>query len=243
MSERGESGIGITLGGIAFLIFILIFAGLRGDVTTGSSTVSFSPPIGATSTSSSSVAPSEDGTVESTTTTQGTTPISTGTSVVATNGILVVDGDSKRMTSFAQPAPCIVHHAAKGEPLPDPSCTPGVISTRVTQENIGFTICVSGYTDKIRPPSSQTRKAKKIVAVAYNVEGVEGEYDHLIPLELGGANDVRNLWLEPGKMPNPKDTIENRLKKLVCDGKITLADAQARIAKDWTTALNGLPSR
>ena len=35
------------------------------------------------------------------------------------------------------------------------------------------------------------------------------EYDHLVPLELGGApNDPRNLWPEPGASPNPKDELE-----------------------------------
>ena len=34
------------------------------------------------------------------------------------------------------------------------------------------------------------------------------EYDHFVPLELGGAtNDRRNLWPEPGATPNPKDAV------------------------------------
>jgi hypothetical protein len=67
---------------------------------------------------------------------------------------------------------------------------------------------------------------------------VPGEYDHLIPLELGGASDTRNLWFEPGVLPNPKDKIENALRQRVCSGAMTLADAQRRIATDWTTALS-----
>lgn len=245
MNERGD-GSPITIGAVAVIVFILLIAGLRDNSSTIPSPVTFSTP-GATTSSSSSVAPSVDVTGEVATTTSAapavTTPISTGTSVLLRDDILLVDGDTKRMTNFVQPAPCIVHHATDGSPIPDRSCTPGAISTRVTQQNIAFTICVPGYTAKIRPPSSQTGKAKKIVAEAYNVVGVEGEYDHVVPLELGGANDVRNLWLEPGKLPNPKDAIENKLKALVCAGKVTLADAQARIARDWTTALAGLPSK
>ena len=56
-------------------------------------------------------------------------------------------------------------------------------------------------------------------------------------LELGGSNDARNLWIEPGKIPNPKDSVENALHKAVCDHKITLAAAQNAIATNWTTAL------
>ena len=42
-----------------------------------------------------------------------------------------------------------------------------------------------------------------------------GEYDHLVPLDLGGANASSNLWLEPGPTPNPKDAVEQRLHEAV----------------------------
>ena len=60
-----------------------------------------------------------------------------------------------------------------------------------------------------------------------------GELDHLIPLELGGSSDVRNLWPEVGPIPNPKDRVENELRDWVCSGRIKLAVAQQEIAKDW----------
>ena len=91
----------------------------------------------------------------------------------------------------------------------------------------------------VRPPSSVTDPLKQATAVAYQIAS-GGEYDHLIPLELGGANSIRNLWLEPGLIPNPKDTVERRLHDLVCAGRLRLSDAQSRIAHDWTTALDGL---
>src|SRR5664279_3814140 len=63
------------------------------------------------------------------------------------------------------------------------------------------------------------------------------EEDHLISLELGGASsDQRNLWPEPGTSPNPKDKVENELHRRVCAGSMPLAEAQQRIATDWTTA-------
>jgi len=49
--------------------------------------------------------------------------------------------------------------------------------------------------------------------------------------------DPRNLWVQPGSIPNPKDSVENRLHTAVCTGKVTLGDAQHAIATDWTTAL------
>ena len=60
------------------------------------------------------------------------------------------------------------------------------------------------------------------------------EYDHFVPLELGGAtNDPRNLWPEPGASPNPKDAVENYLNREVCDHTMTLARAQAAIVANW----------
>ena len=58
---------------------------------------------------------------------------------------------------------------------------------------------------------------------------------------LGGAPlDTRNLWPEPGPQPNPKDAVERKLQLAVCAGRISLIDAQERIASDWTTATRGL---
>ena len=31
-----------------------------------------------------------------------------------------------------------------------------------------------------------------------------GEHDHLVPLELGGANASSDLWIEPGASPTPR---------------------------------------
>jgi hypothetical protein len=45
--------------------------------------------------------------------------------------------------------------------LPDPHRTPGAINPAVTQETIGSTICVSGWTRTIRPPSEYTTALKR----------------------------------------------------------------------------------
>ncbi len=92
----------------------------------------------------------------------------------------------------------------------------------------------SGQTDSI------TAAEKRGNAAAYGYSGpLSGiEYDHLVPLELGGdPNDPRNLWVEPGESPNPKDGIESKLHQLVCEGRVPLAAAQGAIANDWTTAM------
>jgi hypothetical protein len=124
--------------------------------------------------------------------------------------------------------------------LPDPSCTPGAIDEKVTQDNIYQTICVKGYTKTVRPPVSYTNglKIQQITDYGYiDKNPKDYEEDHLISLELGGAPaDPNNLWPEPGASPNPKDEIENLCNERVCNGEITLSQAQSEIAINWTTA-------
>lgn len=122
--------------------------------------------------------------------------------------------------------------------LPDPVCTPGAIDPAVTQQNIKSTICATGYTGKVRPPLSVTSPVKGALMSAYGIKASFSGYelDHLVPLELGGANSISNLWPEIGGSPNPKDTVENRLRREVCAGTLPLAQAQSAIAADWLTA-------
>lgn len=127
--------------------------------------------------------------------------------------------------------------------LPDPTMTPGATDPRVTQENVNQTICVPGYTETVRPPTSYTNKIKRqqIQDYGYTDKNL-GHYeeDHLISLQLGGSpDDPRNLWPQPydgACGARVKDKIEGRLKKLICKGQISLADAQHAIATDWITA-------
>jgi len=135
-----------------------------------------------------------------------------------------------------------IENAADGSVLPDPKCTPGAIDPAVTQANLSSTICVSGYTKTVRASSASTGKEKVVSLSQYGMNySHTTEYDHLISLELGGANSVSNLWPEPNKssaagVVNPKDKVENALNKAVCSHQVTLAAAQKAIATNWTTA-------
>lgn len=159
-----------------------------------------------------------------------------------------------------QPQPpagsCHYRYTPAGEPLPDPRCTPGAISPKVTQDKdtLSSTVCRAGYTKSIRPAGYITRAEKLANAQSYSFTGdmADAEYDHLVSLVLGGdPNDPRNLWIEPpspGHKPtdgvnNPKDIVENKLSAAVCSGRVPLAAAQNAIATDWTTALHRLGVR
>jgi hypothetical protein len=84
---------------------------------------------------------------------------------------------------------------------PNHGLTPGATNPAVTEATIAKTICVSGYTAKIRPPSSHTTDLKRHQIVAYGDADsnlADYEEDHLISPEIGGASrDPKNLWPEP----------------------------------------------
>jgi hypothetical protein len=113
------------------------------------------------------------------------------------------------------------------------------LNPAVRQATIGRTICRTGYTTQIRPPSSYTDplKIESMKAYGLGTDTSAFEFDHLISLELGGAPaDIRNLWPESHYGPSfsyRKDGLENSLNAKVCDGAISLAAAQRRIV-DWT---------
>jgi hypothetical protein len=163
--------------------------------------------------------------------------------------IPVGTGPSGTYRVQVQPAAGSCHYrvldAAAGSVLPDPKCTPGASNPAVSPATLRATICRSGYTSSIRPPETITsaEKAASIKAYAYSGDRRVVEYDHLIPLELGGdPNDARNLWPEPNAatattFTNAKDAVEDHLNAMVCSGAVSLAAAQNAISSNWTTAV------
>jgi hypothetical protein len=120
--------------------------------------------------------------------------------------------------------------------MPNPKLTPGAVDTSVTQANIGETICKSGYTATVRAVTEDVRRK---VAQKYGVPladlAKDVEIDHFISLEIGGSNDIRNLWPQYYKGQagyfgaREKDVVENWLHKQVCGGLLTLGQAQNAI--------------
>jgi hypothetical protein len=161
-------------------------------------------------------------------------------------------GWSARGLEGPVPAPgsCRSRLAADGAARPDAACTPGAVDGTVTQSDLGRTVCrPGGDTAAVRPPEPVTEPFKLSDLRAYDRGGPTGAYelDHLVPLELGGSSDTRNLWPEPDDRPAPgvansKDLMESALHALVCavgpcHPSVPLALAQRLIAADWTTAL------
>jgi len=129
----------------------------------------------------------------------------------------------KRIKTFG----CVVN-----KKLPDSSCTPGDIFPDVTTRQI----CVPGYSKNVRNvPESEKNQVYAEYGITTHTTG-EYEVDHLISLELGGSNDIANLWPEAAE-PKPgfheKDKVENYLHEEICNGAMTLSEAQNIISSNW----------
>jgi hypothetical protein len=126
---------------------------------------------------------------------------------------------------------------AAGPLVPNKALTPGAINPAATKA----VICVNGYTSQpgVR---NVTEAMKKQVFASYGIDPKSDKYeiDHLISLELGGANDTHNLWPQSYTTTplnaHVKDALENKLHALVCTGKADLATVQKDVSADWTAA-------
>jgi hypothetical protein len=132
---------------------------------------------------------------------------------------------------------CAAHNA-----LPDAACSPGAIFPDATKEQI----CTPGYSKNVRDvPDSEKNQVYAEYGVTHHTTG-EYEVDHLISLELGGSNDIANLWPEAAE-PRPgfheKDKVENYMHDQVCSGAVSLQQAQVQIATDWMSIYSKMPSK
>lgn len=133
----------------------------------------------------------------------------------------------------------IVGSARAGD-LPDPVLTPGVTTTATLHA-----ICTTVWgKDRRFVTAAMKAEVFRLYGLSGNDDescpldrsGRRFEIDHLISRELGGADDIKNLWPQcySGKWNAVmKDRVENRLHKEVCIGNLTVEEAQTAIAADW----------
>jgi hypothetical protein len=108
-----------------------------------------------------------------------------------------------------------------------PVHTPGSVFTESAQQ-----VCTPGYAETVR---AVTEDEKRQVLAEYDLPSSTGYViDHLVSLELGGSNELDNLWPEQTEESKRKDAVENALHRAVCQGQMSLADAQEQIATWWT---------
>ena len=117
---------------------------------------------------------------------------------------------------------------------PDRACSPGAYSSGLTRA----VLCSSSFhTSAIRNvPESEKFAVEAEYGIKPGHYGSALEIDHIVALELGGSNDIANLYPEkldaaPGY--KVKDRLENKAHALVCAGAMTLRTVQFGIAKNW----------
>ena len=124
---------------------------------------------------------------------------------------------------------------AEGEFAPDARWTPGAIRSLDRDA-----VC------SIPEPATLRPVAAPVAQQVFSRYGIRAprpqsyEVDYLIPPALGGSDDPRNLWPQPYSTglwnARVKDALEDRLRSLVCGGKLDLATAQRDLASDWIAA-------
>jgi anti-sigma factor RsiW len=135
-------------------------------------------------------------------------------------------------------AALIAKHSSSGAgrvaAVPDSRLTPGA-TLRATRE----AVCSQPNTKNRTVPAALRRK----VFESYGLRDAsprDFEVDYLITPALGGADDIHNLWPQPYHSTvwnaEVKDALEDRLRDLVCDGRLDLPAAQREIAADWIAA-------
>ncbi len=120
------------------------------------------------------------------------------------------------------------------QPVPNRQLTPGAFRPVSTSE-----VCTETYSDDAEVvPAAVKQRVFREYGMAPKSKNYE--LDYLISPQLGGTDDVRNLWPEPASASvwnaRDKDALENRLHQLVCQNKIELSTAQRDLATDWISA-------
>ena len=116
-----------------------------------------------------------------------------------------------------------------------------LLDARVTQQSVAGTICRPGYADTVSPPLDEIMARKNQLLTARGIDpddGVSYALDRRVPILLGGSPDaLQNFDLLPWAGhggERRKELLAARLKRCVCAGRMSLADAQAAIVGNWT---------
>ena len=146
--------------------------------------------------------------------------------------------------------------ALGGEPafagdLPDLNLTPGVVRGDLSLAQI----CATKWGEDKRLVSDAMKKQVDQEYASTVCPSGKAEIDHLVSREVGGADDVHNLWKQcyelpvAGKKPSEtpefgahkKDRLENDFGKRVClpvsdPNYLTIAQARNALVTNWVAA-------
>jgi Protein of unknown function (DUF3761) len=154
--------------------------------------------------------------------------LDTGTTITAPATTPVDVGKTVTLRKRTKTSGC------KLSPNPDRRCSPGAYYSKLTKA----VICSSTFrTSSIRNvPESLKFAVEREYGMAPGHYGSSLEIDHIVSLELGGSNDIANLFPEKlyaHRGYRVKDKLENRLHDLVCEGQMSLGTVRRAIASNW----------
>ena len=134
---------------------------------------------------------------------------------------------------------CHYHVYPDGVIGPDPACTPGALNPAAVADP-QHTICVPGYSTRVRPLESWSEPRKLTSMRHYGVgnQSPRGfEFDHLDAISAGGAPmDTHNLFPEPLAGPggaHAKDRIEAKVHRAICAGQMSIQEGMRILEGDW----------
>jgi hypothetical protein len=157
-----------------------------------------------------------------------------------------VDPKSSTPVSAASSTSNCKLKTSHGYPLPDVACTPGAInptvSTAILKSGKFKTACDRDVATSAEDKATTYGEYTITKPTGNTGETQSCELDHLVSLELGGADTLDNIWPQCGppgvllakRYFKIKDAVENYLATSVKAGHITLQDAQQGISTDWT---------
>jgi hypothetical protein len=138
------------------------------------------------------------------------------------------------MLGFLGAAAMTVAAGAQQSGLPNNFLTPGD-TKKVSKEQI----CSPDFSAKVKPTKDSIKEEAFERYGLRSGQFAEDVLDHLVPVELGGSDQLENLWPQSVKgewNASQKDALEQKLHAMVCDGTMELKQAQAAIRKNWVAA-------
>ena len=150
-------------------------------------------------------------------------------------------------TAPAQPCHAILKD---GFPVPDPTCTPGAANATITADVLRNPLFKTGCIRNMATIEDQKKATYRWYdsqEPSNNIHAYQTcELDHFIPLELGGADTLDNIWPQCGpdgvslanRYFKQKDLVENYLAMRVKSCNMDLNTARVEIVSNWMQYLS-----
>jgi len=144
-------------------------------------------------------------------------PASTTSNRTAARSSPIASSTSEEGAATLEPPNLAVRTKTTGcianRPLPDRACSPGAVLTTDTS-----VICIPGYSKTVRDvPTSEKQQVFPEYGIDWSLHSGY-KVDHVVSLELGGSNDISNLFPESYSIPygaRIKDKLEDHLHEQI----------------------------